>query len=100
MNRKGFDKTAIQRTEPQANVLYGHLRVIPYSEAIAEKIPGMDTLVSDEILVKNLEGFEPAQLEAFQDSLDHRHEIPAVLRLLQEIRLGEIFSLLASKPWQ
>lgn len=100
MNRKGFDKTAIQRTEPQADVLNRHLRVIPNTEAIAEKIPGTDTLVSDEILVKHLEGFEPAQLEALQDSLNHRHKIPAVLRLLQEIRLGEIFRLLASKPWQ
>ena len=84
----------------KADVLYRHLRIIPYSEAIAEKILRLDALVTDKVLIKHLERFEPAQLEAFKHSLNHRHKIPSILRLLQEIRLGEIFGLLSSKPWQ
>lgn len=86
LTQKSLDEAAVQGAEPQADVLNGHLRVIPYSEAIAEKVLRLNALITGKFFVKHIERYEPAQLEAFQDALDHRHNVPTVLQLLQEIR--------------
>lgn len=96
VNRQSLDEAAVQRTEPQEDVLDGHLRVIPYSETIAEEVLRTDTRTLDKILIQYLKIHKPTQLEAFKDALNHRHEIPTILRLLQKIRLGDIFNLLTA----